>query len=89
MNHRDRAVHQVPQPPGQLSVRPLDESVEGEVRIPDARHLAQQPPPHRIRPHLLDQLRRIRRGATGLADLASVDREVVVHQNLRGQRQAR
>src|SRR5258708_5631617 len=87
-DHGDDAVHQVADPVSELVVGPADQTFPGEVDVTDPRDLAQQPPPDRISAVLIGQLGRVDRGTARLADLSALNGQIVVHDDVRGQRQA-
>ena len=87
-DHGDHPVDQVAQAVGELIVGPGDEPRHGEVGVAHPRHLAQQPPAHRVGAVLSGQRGRLERARTagrgagaGLADLRAVGGEVVVHED--------
>jgi len=92
-DHGDDPVDQVAQAVGELVVGPGDEPRHGEVGVAHPRHLAQQPPAHRVGAVLRGQRGRLERARTagagiegrgagaGLADLPAGGGQVVVHED--------
>jgi len=83
-DHGDDPVDQVAQAVGELVVGPGDEPRHGEVGVAHPRHLAQQPPAHRVGAVLRGQRGRPERARTagpGFADLPAVSGQVVVHED--------
>src|SRR5215469_2358046 len=81
---------QVSKTVGQVLVGARDELVHSEIRVAHPRHFAYQPPSHRVRSIGSGQrhgiVRVLRSARSRLADLAAVDSQVVVHEDLSWQR---
>ena len=74
---------------GEIVVGPRDQPREREVGVADAGHLPQEPPAYGVRAVLLGQRDGVDGRTRGFGDLAAVDGEIVVDQDVGGQGQAR
>ena len=93
-DHGDDAVDQVAQAVGEFVVGPRDQPRHGEIGVAHPRHLAEQPPAHRVSTVLGGQRGRLQRarrpgGTGGLADLPAPRGQVVMHEDAGRQRLTR
>jgi hypothetical protein len=83
------ALHEVADAVGEIALGGRGETVDRHVGVDAEWHLAQQPPAQRVGSVRGDELDRVERVAERRADLAPVDRQVVVHEQRRRPRLAR
>lgn len=83
----DDAVDHIAGTTGEVVVGAGDQPGDGEIGVAHPGHLAQQPPAHRVRAVPVGQGDRVHRRPGRLADLGPVDGEVVVDEDVGGQRQ--
>lgn len=87
VDHGHDAVDEVAKAPREVRVGTRAQPARGEVGVPDAGDLTQQPPAHRVGAVRVGEGDRVDGGPAGFADLAAVDGEVVVDEDVGGQRQ--
>src|SRR5712692_94054 len=85
-NHADNAIEQVAELVGQVAIIGSVESLYGEITVFGRWYLSQQVVTQRICTVAFDQFDRVNRIAQRFSDLASIDGDVVMHEDGGGQR---